>query len=179
MVTLRFDRHNSHNPTPEIWPIAERLRCYVFDVTVSHAELMPATDQRCRPENSTRSAMLRQNTQAVSPEIQQFVDGIIDEETRARMQDRRAVGREPLCRPVDVTPFNAGGQSVSALSKDISGMGIGLVSQQPVEPRTTAKLTIYRLRGRPSVVVAECRWCEQSAGGWFLSGWYFMNVEIH
>ncbi len=116
--------------------------------------------------------MLRQTTQA-KPDLLELVDNIINEESRERIQDRRGAGRQPFSRPVEIV---SGEKTVRAVTKDISPLGVGLISDGRVDPNSTARLKIYRHKGHPSVVIAECRWCEEHPSGWFVSGWFFINV---
>lgn len=121
--------------------------------------------------------MLRSSIQAASPEIQALFDEIVNEETRFIMSERRDATRKPITRRVLVHSNRQTGQNHFAFSRDISNQGVGLVSQEPTEVGVITKLEIDRLNGRPSIVVAECRWCDEFAKGWFVTGWNFKRLE--
>lgn len=121
--------------------------------------------------------MLRQSIQAASPEFQKLVDDLIAEETRSRATERRRVGREVLVRPVSIECRGPEPAIIQAFSRDLSGLGIGLISDQPIREGITARLHIQRLQGRPTVVLAECRWCEPYAQEWYMTGWTFTSIE--
>lgn len=120
--------------------------------------------------------MLRSAARAKSPELQLLVDEIVNEETRINMRERREAARIPMTRAVKVTPCDQNEQ-YNAISRDISNLGIGLVGQDQWERGRLARLEIDRVERKPVVVMAECKWCEEVTKGWFMSGWYFMNVE--
>ncbi len=121
--------------------------------------------------------MLRQSIQAATPELKEFVENLINEESRLRFKDRRSVGREPLTKAVTIELRDQQSRSLPAITRDISGIGIGLVSNEPVEPYITARILIDRIKGRPSSIIAECRWCEECSNGWYMSGWHFVSIE--
>lgn len=121
--------------------------------------------------------MLRGNTQAASPELQQLVDQILDEETRAKIGERRDSSRQQISRPLRIQPRDEQERDLTAMSRDISGSGLGVISVDGFEMGTLARIEISRLKGAPSVVLAECRWCDPFGNGWFLSGWNFVAVQ--
>lgn len=121
--------------------------------------------------------MLRSSIPAITPEIQRLIDDIINEETRFMMSERRDATRKPITRGVIIQPCNEPGQQFSAISRDVSNQGIGLISQREWKDGDTAKIEINRLKGPASIVVAECRWCDKFAEGWFVSGWNFKRLE--
>ncbi len=121
--------------------------------------------------------MLRSSTRAATPELQAFVDEIEDEEMRCIMRERRDASRLAITREVQIEIRGQTGVRHEAITRDISRIGVGLLSQVHVEPGTLAKLSIDRPRRRPSVVLAECRWCDQFGDSWYLTGWHFMAVD--
>ena len=122
--------------------------------------------------------MLRSSVRAASPEIQKLIDEIINAETRFIMSERRDATRTPLTRAVKIKPSGMDGKEFSAITRDISNRGIGLIGQVNWEEGVVAKIAICRSQRPPAVVVAECRWCDNFADGWFLSGWNFLRVEV-
>ena len=122
--------------------------------------------------------MLRSAARAATPEIQLLVDEILNEESRFIMRERRDAARQPITRAVQIRPHNQQGMTFSALTRDISNLGVGIISQDPWERGIMARIEIDRLERRMVAVQAECRWCDQITEGWFLSGWHFVNVEV-
>jgi hypothetical protein len=120
--------------------------------------------------------MLRASTQAASAELQRLVEQILDEETRARIIERRDAARQAITRPVVIEPRDEPGRGINALARNISEMGIGVISAEPLRPNTLARIVITRSEGAPSIVLAECRWCESFQNGWYVSGWNFVSV---
>ena len=120
--------------------------------------------------------MLRSTARAKTPELQLLVDEMVNEETRIIMRERRDAARIPMTRAVKVTPCDER-ECFTAISRDISNLGIGMVSQDRWERGRMARLEIDRIERKSVIVMAECKWCVQVTEGWFLSGWYFMNVE--
>ncbi len=121
--------------------------------------------------------MLRANTHAVSPELQELVEHILDEESRARINERRDASRQSITRPIIIEPRDIPGRTVNALTRDISGQGIGVISAERFQPRVMARVFISRIGAPPSIVLAECRWCDDYQHGWYLSGWNFVAVQ--
>ena len=121
--------------------------------------------------------MLRGNTQAASPELEQLVQQILDEETRARVGERRDASRQPLSRPLSIEPRDETGRSLTAMSRDISALGLGVISTDHFQTGCIARIEISRFKGPPSVVLAECRWCDPFGNGWYLSGWNFVAMQ--
>ena len=121
--------------------------------------------------------MLRSSTRAATPELQILIDEIEDEEMRCIIKERRDASRLPITRSVQVMFRGEHGTQHEAITRDISRIGIGLLGQFSAEHGTIAKLSIDRPNRSPSVVLAECRWCDQFNESWFLSGWHFIAVD--
>ena len=121
--------------------------------------------------------MLRSSILAASPEIQQLIDDILNEETRFILSERRDATRKSITRAIKIKPCNQPGREYSAITRDISNQGVGLVGQIEWPRDTMAKILIDRFGGDPSTVVASCRWCDMFADGWYVSGWNFVRVE--
>ena len=121
--------------------------------------------------------MLRSSVRAASPEIQKLVDDIMNAEARFIMSERRDASRAPLTRAVKIRPAGQQGKEYSGITRDISNRGIGLIGQVKWDIGLMAKIVISRIEQRPSIVVAECRWCDRFADGWYLTGWNFVSVD--
>ena len=118
--------------------------------------------------------MLTSSMSAANPIVEQLMKDLLKEDFQYVQNDRRSVVREHFVRPVSVTLGNQ--ESFSAFSRDFSPAGIGLLSERPIKEKESAKLAIYRLKGKPAVVVAECRWCKPYGESWYLSGWQFLRL---
>jgi hypothetical protein len=121
--------------------------------------------------------MLRGNSQAASPDLQRLVDQILDEETRSMICERRDASRQSITRPLLIEPRDDSRRTVDAFSRDLSSQGVGVISRDAFKQGTMARILISRVNGPPSVVLAECRWCDRYENGWFLSGWTFVAVH--
>ncbi|MGI9515926.1 MAG: PilZ domain-containing protein [Pirellulaceae bacterium] len=121
--------------------------------------------------------MLRSSTRAATPELQTLIDEIEDEEMRCIIKERRDASRLPITRSVKVMIRGEHAAHHESITRDISRIGIGLLGQFDVETGTIAKLSIDRPNRSPSVVLAECRWCDRFNETWHLSGWHFIAVD--
>ena len=98
---------------------------------------------------------------------------IIKENEAEILRERRATDRRPFTRPVIIS---AGRDRVCvSFSRDLSPIGVGLISQCKWREGETANLTIHCVSGRSKQVIAEVRWCRDYGKGWFLSGWKFLR----
>jgi len=80
---------------------------------------------------------------------------------------RRNEVRYPFFRPVKV--INADGSQFSALSRNISETGIGLIHHCDTRP-TTVSLLISCRSGEQVKVGARIRWSRPIGDDWFISG---------
>jgi PilZ domain len=92
-------------------------------------------------------------------------------------QERRSVHREFLFRPVSLL-LNETDERVEGFTRNISFLGVSILTRSPVRIQTIATLQIYRISSHPSRFLAECRWLGPFGAEWNLSGWNFMNVEL-
>jgi hypothetical protein len=119
--------------------------------------------------------MLRTSGPAANPTIERIVGLLIQENSNFDRTENRSAHRENLVRPVAIV--RDGGESVTAVSRNISANGIGLITQEPVGERSVSILKISRLKGDDIKIVAECRWCKSYGENWHLSGWQFINLK--
>jgi hypothetical protein len=106
--------------------------------------------------------------------MQEDIDRLLMEVQRSRFIERRTEPRQPFARPVRIqTPH---GQTLTAFSKDLSSLGIGVVSEVSVPPGSIATLEIHCVTGEPVCLRCEARWCDPYGKGWFLVGWKFIGV---
>jgi len=119
--------------------------------------------------------MLNSSMSAANPIVERLMKELLQEDFQYVQNERRSIVREHFVRPVTITLINQ--ESFSAFSRNFSPEGIGLISDRPVKEKDTAKLGVYRLKGKPAVIVAECRWCKPYGESWYLSGWHFVKVD--
>ena len=100
---------------------------------------------------------------------------LLKENESELLKERRSTDRKPFVRPVVIATGRNHEKLVDAFSRDISLIGIGLVSPSNLPPGTLAVLTIHSLGRQVVRVTAEVRWCQAYGDGWFLSGWSFMG----
>ena len=66
--------------------------------------------------------------------------------------------------------------SVQAFSKDLSNLGIGVISETPFPEKSFAILAIHSIGGHPVYVKSEVRWSDTFGKGWYLTGWKFHSL---
>ena len=118
--------------------------------------------------------MLTSTSQYVSPEVERLINQVIVDDARYD-RDLRSVHREKVVLPVNLKFMN-GLPSISAFSRNLSVSGACLITRQLIELDTTVMLQIYRLDGRTSQVVAECKWCKPFGQEYWMSGWQFLRL---
>jgi hypothetical protein len=121
--------------------------------------------------------MMRTNMPASNPEIGQLVEDLLREDADFERHEARSVHRETIVRHVQVEVRRPSPSNMVAFSRNISGQGIGLITQDRIADGTSALLRIEGLKMVPAPVVAECRWCKSYGNNWFLSGWQFMMIK--
>ena len=98
-----------------------------------------------------------------------------DNET-AMLRERRAVDRKPFARPVTIECGKDQSEIHDAFSRDISPIGIGIISRVNFRERTRAYLTVHTIvRQEQTRVLAEVRWTKPFGKGWYLTGWHFLE----
>ena len=106
-----------------------------------------------------------------STEVEKIIKELIREEFAFEQTCRRSVAREHFVRPVSVQiPDNS---PFLTFSKNFSSQGIGLIGNCSVDEGQRAELSVYRLKNKPVVISAECRWCRKYGDTWYLTGWRF------
>jgi hypothetical protein len=84
---------------------------------------------------------------------------------------RRNEVRHPFFRPVKIITSEC--VEISALSRNISETGIGLIHHSYLQA-TTVWLVITRRSGEQMKVAARIRWCRPIGDQWFISGGEFL-----
>jgi hypothetical protein len=113
---------------------------------------------------------MRSRTQAT---IEQCIQDVVV----AADADYRWQRRYPYYCPVVITTGDGRGARLSAISRDISSAGIGLLHNMPLEPGRV-RLSLPSMLGRQLEMDAEIRWCMPSSEGWFLSGGALMRTSV-
>lgn len=119
--------------------------------------------------------MLRLSGHAPSKEVEDLVRDLLREDANYDRVENRSSHREHLVLPIELKI--RGGETTQGFSRNISAAGIGLITQNPINERAVGILKIERLKGLPSQILAECRWCRAYSKNWHISGWQFINVH--
>ncbi|TWT93762.1 PilZ domain-containing protein [Stieleria varia] len=119
--------------------------------------------------------MLRLSGTAPSRDVEDLIRELLEEDAYYDRTEHRSTHRETLVRPVQISI--RGGETISAFSRNVSAAGMGLITNQVIAERAIGVLTIERIKGMPSRLLAECRWCRSYGGDWKISGWQFINVH--
>ncbi len=104
--------------------------------------------------------------------MQEDIERLVMEAQRARFTERRTEPRHTFVRPVSIYQGDKAG--LECFSKDISTLGIGIVTQQEFEVGAQAILRIHSVSGYPVFVRSEVRWCDRFGKGWFVTGWKYI-----
>lgn len=95
------------------------------------------------------------------------------------LHDRRSVRRKPFVRPVVIRAGRNRDEIHHVFSRDISSVGIGVISQVNWAENTVAKLSIESIAKKRTVTVeAQARWTEPYGEGWYITGWKFLNANF-
>ena len=103
------------------------------------------------------------------------VEKLLKENQAELLADRRSVRRTPFARPVQIASGRDRTEQHEGFSRDISAVGIGIISRVQWPERTVVRLTVHSVKGKPLVVDAEARWTQDYGLGWFLTGWAFLD----
>lgn len=104
--------------------------------------------------------------------IQSVVDLLKDNE-KELLQERRAADRKPFVRPVTIVAGKNQNDIHKAFSRDLSTLGIGLISQVEWPDQTMAVLEIESLKGKKLALRSIACWTRPYGKGWFVTGWKF------
>ena len=119
--------------------------------------------------------MKNQSQHATCPEIERLIKEIVKDDARYVLTEMRSMHRENLVVPV--TLIFADGVRMHSFSRNISPVGVCLISKQPIPENQLVDLEIYRLNGKPDRVSADMRWCKPFGKDYYMSGWKFMQVR--
>ena len=120
-----------------------------------------------------RSSRMRSN-----PEIERIVSDLLAADANFDRVENRSVHRDHLVRPVQLhLRSQETEQTIGAFSRNISDVGIGIITEQEIRSGEFAVIEIERFNGEPAKIISECRWSKNYCGNWFISGWQFQNVK--
>jgi hypothetical protein len=120
--------------------------------------------------------MLEDLPKARSIELDRAFKALMAEEQQRQIDDRRSCGRLPFVRPLSVSPRGITGQHFEAFSRNISPLGLGVVSREAFKMGDVATIEIHRFNRPPIAILAECRWADNFGTNWYFSGWSFLSV---
>lgn len=104
--------------------------------------------------------------------MQEDIERLVMEAQRSRLNERRTEPRHSFVRPVSI--YQGDKPGLSCFSKDISNLGIGIITPQEFDVGIHAVLRIHSVSSYPVFVRSEVRWCDRFGKGWFLTGWKFI-----
>jgi hypothetical protein len=120
--------------------------------------------------------MLLSSSQSISRDIDDMVRSLLLEDAAFDRAENRSAHREHLFRSVKIE-IRDPAKSMLAISRNISQLGIGLVTDELIAEKLMANLTIERLDGNLAKVLAESRWCRPYGKYWYISGWQFLSLR--
>ena len=101
-----------------------------------------------------------------------IVKQLLKENEVQRLSERRLANRTPFVRPILICPLN-GPEKHGGFTRDISKLGIGVISPVKWEVGSFVDLSIHSMNGRPVRMRAETRWCDNYGHGWYVVGFIF------
>ena len=107
-----------------------------------------------------------------APQVTSLLFAVVKGEASRRLQQRH-----PFFRPVTITTGGGTGTKLSAVSRDISRMGIGLLHSMPLDAGRVM-LQVPSTTGHELDICAELRWCAPASEGWYVSGGRFVRLLL-
>ncbi len=104
--------------------------------------------------------------------LQPRVDRLIEQAKDQAAEDNRGEQRFPLFQPVTL---RRGSQILSAFSRDVSEVGIGLLHDMPIGGKYT--ISIQDNAGGQYDLPGVVLWCRPCGQGWYISGVGFCRNE--
>lgn len=120
--------------------------------------------------------MLQDLPKARTPDLERVFKALCEEEQQRLVDDRRATCRVPFVRPLVVNNRTTHAKPVDGFSRNISPLGIGIVSKESFAIGDVGTIEIHRFRNLPVVILAECRWSDSFGTSWHYSGWSFLSI---
>ncbi|MCA9033860.1 MAG: PilZ domain-containing protein [Planctomycetaceae bacterium] len=106
--------------------------------------------------------------------MKEEIERLLYEAQRTKFTERRTESRHPFVRPVTIYVGTEPG--MTAFAKDISILGIGIVSPMEFSTGSQAVLRIHSVNGTPVFLRSEARWSDAFGKGWFNVGWKFISA---
>lgn len=104
------------------------------------------------------------------------VDSLLKENQAELLQERRCVDRRPFVRPVTIRAGRDHDLVAFAFSRDVSPIGIGLISQVAWKEGTRATIEVHSTKQHQGLsVTAEVRWTRTYGERWYYTGWCFVE----
>ena len=109
--------------------------------------------------------------------LRDILVGLVDSARSSMVLDRRETFRERFFAPVLICDLETSQTIESALSVDISTLGTRLVfSGEPLD--TGEYLLILQCDNRPPLSIrSSLEWCDSLSGGWYSSGFKFIQLN--
>ena len=120
--------------------------------------------------------MLRLSGTGPNMDVENAVQDLLEEDAFYDRTENRSSYREPLVRPVEMQ-IRGSQDKIIAFSRNVSGSGIGLITEVEITEKATAVLTVESLKNGPVKLLAQCRWCRPYGRTWKISGWAFINIH--
>ncbi len=111
----------------------------------------------------------------VDDELAEIVQDLIAQTQAFDGFDERKIDRESLICAVQVN-FKTRNEQHQAFSRNISAVGIGLITDVEMPLNQSAELSIERFDGTSIKLTATCRWCTSYGPNWHLSGFEFRSL---
>lgn len=111
----------------------------------------------------------------VSGDLSDLVSELLIEFRGYDGPEERLVKREYLTCSV-MLELGVTGKKCMGFSRDISDDGVGLITEEKIEPNTVATLSIERFDGTHVKLRAICRWARYYGPNWHLTGWEFQRL---
>ena len=103
------------------------------------------------------------------------IQQLLKENEAELLRERRSADRKPFTRPVLVLCGKNQETVHEAFSRDISPVGIGLITRVEWSEGAFAVLVIHSVGKKVIRVASEVRWCQPYGDGWYVSGWTFLR----
>ncbi len=101
---------------------------------------------------------------------------LIRENEHERSRERRSIDRQPFVRPVQILVGRNREFIFDGFSRDISSLGMGVISQQEFPIGQVATLSVHPLgEDTEAAIRARLRWSREFGEGWYWSGWMFLE----
>ena len=104
------------------------------------------------------------------------VECLLKENQTELLAERRGVQRKPFVRPVTIRAGKNFDLVSFAFSRDLTPVGIGLISQVAWKERTRAKIEVVSTeRHECYAIYAQVKWTRAFGDNWFYTGWSFID----